>query len=206
MTAETGDQANGARDGANTRATILSSAAALFKERGYGAVPIRDIAAAAGISPSTLYHHFKDKRGILFAISERFMLDFNREMWEMAESPGPPSERLRAVVRGHLVFQHRRRGEMLTGQHFRRVLEPDQRQRILALMREYRDIVGGLVQAGIDEGEFVGVEASFVVPCILDMANGVREWFSSDGPLTIEELSDLYADTALRMCGADSVS
>jgi AcrR family transcriptional regulator len=72
-----------------TRELVLEAASQLFQQRGYGSVSIRDIGAAVGISTSTLYHHFVDKRGILFEITERFMADFNRAMADAAAQTLP---------------------------------------------------------------------------------------------------------------------
>ena len=53
---------------ARTRAAILESAAALFIERGFGAVSLRDIAGQAGLSHPGVLKHFASKDEILDAI------------------------------------------------------------------------------------------------------------------------------------------
>jgi len=189
------------RSGADTRLAILACAAALFHERGYGAVSIRDIGSAAGISTSTLYHHFTDKSCILYEITDRFMVDFNEATFAAAQVGGTPTDRIKAIICEHVLFQDRRRGELLTGHHFRRVLDDTQRARVLGLQRAYRNMVMDVVEEGIASGDFVGVDPNFSVSCILDMANGVREWFRETGPMTIDELAVLYADAAVRVCG-----
>jgi AcrR family transcriptional regulator len=54
------------------REEILQRASLLFRERGYGATSIQDIAEAAGLSSSTMYHHFANKQDVLYAIVSRF--------------------------------------------------------------------------------------------------------------------------------------
>lgn len=53
---------------ARTRAAILESASALFVERGFGAVSLRDIAAHAGLSHPGVLRHFASKDEILDVI------------------------------------------------------------------------------------------------------------------------------------------
>src|SRR4051812_40659344 len=53
---------------ARTRATILEAASALFVERGFGAVSLRDIAAEAGLSHPGVLNHFSSKDEILDVI------------------------------------------------------------------------------------------------------------------------------------------
>lgn len=51
-----------------TKERIIETALRLFSERGYGAVSVRDIAAAVGIRESSLYYHFKNKQDIFETI------------------------------------------------------------------------------------------------------------------------------------------
>ena len=70
-----------------TPAGILRAAEQLFAERGFKAVTIRDIAAAAGINVSTLHFHWKTKATLyeaLFHYHDRFLFDFLRRMEEEA--------------------------------------------------------------------------------------------------------------------------
>jgi AcrR family transcriptional regulator len=55
----------------NSRRTlVLDAAARLFAERGYHGTSIRDIAAAAGMTPAAIYSHFASKSGLLVAVYE----------------------------------------------------------------------------------------------------------------------------------------
>jgi AcrR family transcriptional regulator len=44
------------------RTRILNSASILFAERGFRGVSISDVADAAGLVKSSIYHHFANKR------------------------------------------------------------------------------------------------------------------------------------------------
>ncbi|RMG74722.1 MAG: TetR/AcrR family transcriptional regulator [Chloroflexi bacterium] len=55
----------------NRRELIVDAAAALFKEQGYTATSIRQIADQVGCTEAALYYHFKDgKRALLQAVLE----------------------------------------------------------------------------------------------------------------------------------------
>lgn len=54
----------------STRARIRESALRLFAERGPDGVTIRDIAAAAGVSPALVLHHFGSKEGLRRAVDD----------------------------------------------------------------------------------------------------------------------------------------
>ncbi len=50
---------------------LLDCALALFSQRGYDAVSVREIVEAAGVTKPTLYHYFSSKRGLLDALITR---------------------------------------------------------------------------------------------------------------------------------------
>ncbi len=56
----------------HTRERVLLEALALFSEKGYEAVSVRDIARAVGVKESSLYNHFKNKRDIFDSIINEY--------------------------------------------------------------------------------------------------------------------------------------
>ena len=66
---------------APTRDRILDEAFGLFADRGFHAVSVRDIAAAAGIKDASLYNHFPGKQALFDAIIAR-ELDRLRAMFQ----------------------------------------------------------------------------------------------------------------------------
>ncbi len=53
---------------ADTTSSLLTSARALFGERGYAAVSLNDVVVRAGVTKGAVYHHFRDKRSLLAAV------------------------------------------------------------------------------------------------------------------------------------------
>jgi AcrR family transcriptional regulator len=54
----------------NRLSQILDEAARLFREKGYAATSMRDIAAAVDMLPGSLYYHFAAKEDLLVAVYE----------------------------------------------------------------------------------------------------------------------------------------
>ncbi|HZX04646.1 helix-turn-helix domain-containing protein [Kribbella sp.] len=52
------------------KASIRNAALRLFAERGHDAVTLREIAAAAGVSPALVVHHFGSKEGLRAAVDD----------------------------------------------------------------------------------------------------------------------------------------
>ncbi|WP_339614539.1 helix-turn-helix domain-containing protein, partial [uncultured Winogradskyella sp.] len=59
---------------------IVRVAAKLFKEKGYSAVTMRDLATAMGIKAASLYNHINSKQDILNAIIISLAEEFTEGM------------------------------------------------------------------------------------------------------------------------------
>lgn len=69
------------------RATIRDTALRLFAERGPDAVTVREIAAAAGVSPALVLHHYGSKGGLRAAVDEHAAGVFDAMLAQLGE-PG----------------------------------------------------------------------------------------------------------------------
>lgn len=102
------------RNTRDTKGRITAEAFALFAERGYRGVSVRDIAEAAGIKDASLYNHFPSKQAIFDAVIadaiERARTAFAQEgvMFAPEDDPsgyaGAPAETRRRVLAGFRYF------------------------------------------------------------------------------------------------------
>jgi AcrR family transcriptional regulator len=189
-------------EGRVPREEILQRASLLFYERGYGATSIRDIAEAVGLSSSTMYHHFANKQDVLYAIVSRFMTDFvEATVPVLRDTAVSPTERMRRIVRLHIEISDDRRVELLIGNPIRYALDPAQREHATALQIAYHDAVRDTIAEGCGTGEFRAEDVSMTTMAILDMLNGIREWFSPTGRLSRAELIERYTGLVFTMLG-----
>jgi AcrR family transcriptional regulator len=95
-------QTTRATRGPRRRELILAEAAKLFRERGFHAVGIDDIGAAAGISGPGVYRHFESKDAVLEAL---FQEAHNRLLEPAEQIVGeglPPRSTLERLIRSHV--------------------------------------------------------------------------------------------------------
>jgi len=190
-------------EGRVPREEILQRASLLFYERGYGATSIRDIAEAVGLSSSTMYHHFASKQDVLYAIVSRFMSDFvDATVPVLRDEALSPAERIRRVIRVHIEFSDDRRPELLIGNPIRYALDLTQREHATALQIAYHDAVRDTIAEGCRAGDFQVADVSIATMAVLDMLNGIREWFSPAGRLSRAELIERYTGLVFTMLGA----
>jgi len=91
------------RQAAVGRNAILDSAAALFVKKGYKRTTMQAIADGADVGVATVFRHFKNKAGILAAISQRDMEEVLAQCEEVLESsPSDPVEGTLAIIAAFL--------------------------------------------------------------------------------------------------------
>jgi AcrR family transcriptional regulator len=73
-----------AREDLRAVAVIRQAAMRLFADRGTAAVTVREIAAAAGVSPGLVMHHYGSKNGLKEAVDRRAVAFFEEMLGEFA--------------------------------------------------------------------------------------------------------------------------
>jgi AcrR family transcriptional regulator len=83
---------------AETRKRILEAALACFRQRGFEAATMREIAAEAGMSVGAAYYYFDSKEAIVMAFYERSQREIEPLTAKALASSRDLEERLRAIV------------------------------------------------------------------------------------------------------------
>ncbi|MBV9793990.1 MAG: TetR/AcrR family transcriptional regulator [Actinobacteria bacterium] len=81
------------------RDEILRAAAGLFASDGYASTSMREVAAASGILPGSLYHHFESKEAIAVELVEEYHADLVRVVRESQPDPDDPLASLYTFAR-----------------------------------------------------------------------------------------------------------
>ena len=80
---------------------LLDCALALFSQRGYEAVGVQEVVAAAGLTKPTLYHYFGSKRGLLEALLARETEPIIKAVSQAAVYQGDLVRTLEALARAY---------------------------------------------------------------------------------------------------------
>jgi AcrR family transcriptional regulator len=187
----------------NMNDTILLTASRLFSRYGYAAVGIRQLADEVGLTTSTLYHYYRNKQDILFAVIDGFLVDFaEAQLPPLADAGIPALQRLERAVVVHITMTVQRREELLVSNPVLNALSPEQRGVIQGRRRAYRDAVRRVVEEAVQDGALYVENVTLSVTALLDMLDGVRAWFSEDGRLSLEQVAEHYRRSALTLLSA----
>jgi AcrR family transcriptional regulator len=78
----------------SSREKILEVAEALFAQRGFHGVGLREVADAAGLGKSSLFHHFRSKAQLYFEVLRQVLRRIDGRLAPVLAAPGSPSEKL----------------------------------------------------------------------------------------------------------------
>src|SRR5436305_12335871 len=82
---------------------VYAAALRLFREKGYHATSMQDIAAAVGLYKGSLYHYIGGKDELLAQVFERAMGSLISQVEDIvADSSLSPALQLRRVIRAHV--------------------------------------------------------------------------------------------------------
>ena len=179
------------------REEILAAAAQIFRDKGYHATSMQDIAEAVHLQKGSLYHHIRSKEEILASLLDRALDLLILSMQEVMASPLSVEEKLRSAMRMYadniavhsdlaavLLLEYRNLSPRLRARHMGR------RDRFEALWRE-------LLRQGMQQGVFRTSDEKLVALAILGVQNWMLTWYRAEGPLSAAELSNRFADLFL---------
>ena len=86
------------RRGTRSREAVLDAAEGLMAEQGYGAATVAALVERADVPPSSIYHYFGSKEGVLLAVMERGARRFFEALPEFDRRLGSQAEHLTALV------------------------------------------------------------------------------------------------------------
>ena len=86
------------RRGARSREAVLGAAERLMAEHGYQAATVAALVEEAGIPPSSIYHYFGSKEGVLLAVMERGAERFFEALPALDRRMASQADHLRALV------------------------------------------------------------------------------------------------------------
>jgi AcrR family transcriptional regulator len=162
--------------------SLLAVAVRVFTERGYDGTSMGDLAAASGLSKSSIYHHVESKEQLLRLALERAVEPLFAVTREPGATEGPAIRRLEHVVRREVqvLAEQLPYVTLLLQVHGNTETE----RWALDRRRRFDRFVTRLVAEAAADGDVrADVDAAVVTRLLFGMINSLVEWYDpSSGP------------------------
>lgn len=171
--------------GNDSAAEILRGAANAFMLKGFAATSIDDIADTLGCTKGRIYHHFRSKIDLFFAVHTEAMGMVTREVAAASEGMGNPIQRLFSMSRAHvLVIMREIAFQCVVVQglemHLHGQTTPQQRktlQAILASRDQYEQLFVKAIDEAMEAGTLPRQDSRVVVKAMLGALNWTTLWY-----------------------------
>ena len=182
--------AKSVRKKASKKELILRRAAIMFREKGFSATSMRDLAETVGIEAASLYNHIRSKNEILEAICFDVANIFNTNMEAVEGSRQRSISKIEELLRFHIrQMVQNYEAVHVSDREWKHLDEPYlsnfQNQR-----RAYRKKFAAIIEEGMERNEIRKIDAPTAVLIILHAVSGIESWHRSKARISAQELEE----------------
>jgi TetR/AcrR family transcriptional regulator, cholesterol catabolism regulator len=178
------------RKKASKKGLILHKASAMFREKGFAATSMRDLAEAVGIEAASLYNHIRSKNEILEAICFDVANIFNTNIETIEAGNQKSIARIEQLLRFHIRQMIENYEEVYVSDREWKHLEEPYLSNFQTQRRSYRKKFAAIIEEGIARNEIRKIDAPTAVLIILHAISGIESWHRSKAKINAEELEN----------------
>jgi AcrR family transcriptional regulator len=164
------------RKNSSKKEVIIEKASKLFREKGFGAASMRDLAEHVGVEAASLYNHIQSKSEILQAICFKVANEFISRLEEVEGSHEPALKKLESIIRFHIRMMLDKYEYVYISDHEWRHLPEPYLSNFLSQRRSYRKRLSDIIELGIEEKEIKNIDPYVAVLTILSAISGIDSW------------------------------
>lgn len=182
---------------------VISAAVELFAVRGFGSTSVQQVVTSAGVTKGAMYHYFRSKDDLLFAIYERLLTLQSEHLRAIIGSDRSTGEKLRAACIDVIDTSVDSLQELTVFFQSAHLLSESRRAEVTHRRRRYNDEFASIIDAGQREGIYRSdIPRAVLIAHFFSDVHYLSSWFSTDGPedktLVAEQLTDLFIRSIIR--------
>jgi len=162
----------------------------MFREKGFAATSMRDLAESVGIEAASLYNHIRSKNEILEAICFNVANRFNQNMEAIEATHDNSIQKVETLLRFHIKQMVENYEEVYVSDREWKHLEEPYLSNFQNQRRSYRKRFASIIENGIQKNEIKKIDASTAVLIILHAVSGIESWHRSKEKINGEELEN----------------
>jgi AcrR family transcriptional regulator len=171
--------------------SITLAAARLFREKGFSATGMRDLAGSVGVEAASLYNHIRSKSELLQEICFRIANQFTAQLNELESDQAMDSlDKVEAVLRFHIRIWLEKLDEVLVTTNESRHLEEPYLSTFMNERRSYVRRLETIIEDGIRKGQVRKIEPYVAVLTRMSAVRGIEFWHRTKKNVTAQQLEE----------------
>jgi AcrR family transcriptional regulator len=167
---------------------ILQTAALLFKERGYSAVTMRDLAAAMDMKAASLYNHISGKQEILATLILEVAHEFTAGMDAVELDDKSAFAKAEQLILLHIKIALEYTNALAVLNTDWMHLEGAAYQEYILLRKTYELDFKKILQSGISTGEFKNISVETMLFNLLSTLRSIYLWIPKKSTTEVADL------------------
>ncbi len=176
---------------------IITVAAKLFKEKGYSAVTMRDIAQAMDIKAASLYNHIKSKQEILVLIIIEIAEEFTSVMSEIVASEQTTIQKVEKVIQLHISITLRNPDALACLNNDWMHLTDEKLSYFIKMREDYEENFRNIIKNGIASKEIKNLNPEVIIFSLLSTLRTLYLWYGKKKGFTETSLKNNMAEVLL---------
>lgn len=174
---------------------VIRKAAELFREKGYAASSMRDLAQKLGIEAASLYSHIKSKEEILQSLCFDMAGEFRKSLDEVEKINTSAADKLSRGITGHIQVMAKDLTASAVFMNEHRHLSQPWLREFLLLRINYINRFKAIIEAGVKAGEFKAeIDRKLAVMTLFSSLNWMPLWYDPSSAIDSNELGKQLAD------------
>lgn len=167
---------------------VVAAAAKVFREKGYAAATLEDVATEVGMLKGSLYNYISSKEELLFAVVRPPAQRLLEEARVLAQDPDPAPQRLQRLAEMHVqVLQDH---FVYAAVYIHDVAGLGRFPEWAAMDREYVEITRSLIVDGVREGSLSAeLDVTTAPHVLIGSLNWMTRWWDPAGPVPAREMA-----------------
>jgi AcrR family transcriptional regulator len=174
---------------------ILQTASQVFMEKGYKGATLDEIAGRLNMTKAALYYYVSGKDELWIKCHVNAIDFAMNHVWPIYKSDLPPAEKLHEMVKMHVqivIGTVPTAGFILYEKSF---IPPSISLSKLTDQRDrYEEMFSSVIQEGVSMKIFRPVNIKITKLVILGATNFIPHWYSPNGELSPQEISEIFAE------------
>jgi AcrR family transcriptional regulator len=172
------------------RDEILGVSSTLFKQKGFSATTMREIADHVGIEAASMYNHIKGKDELLIEICNKVASDYLSGMESIDRKNESALDKLKELITQHIqIVCDNSDGILIATNEWKHLPEPAQTE-FKKARQNYENQFLRIIQEGIEKNELVSIDINIALYTILSSVRWIEVWYKPNKKISPDKIKE----------------